>query len=145
MDKNIAIDNDEGCVKLKINESIYNIRAINAAAYAFLDKAYIIIDRENSEKIAVCLYPKENISIKNLGLEFYNELVSYRHYFDSQKENSETIKMIVERAVFSAAPTLLEEAEEQEINDLLNELEEEDDEEIRKIVKEIKNDKENKA
>jgi His-Xaa-Ser system protein HxsD len=132
------INKEKEFASLKINPKIYSLHVINSAAYSFLDEAYIILDGDPEKEILVSLYPKKSQELKKLGLEFSEQLINYKNYFDNLKENSEITKMIVERALFSANPKLLEEAEEEEINSLIKELELSDDKEIKEIVKEIK-------
>tara|TARA_Y100000034_G_C6855741_1_gene388860 strand:+ start:938 stop:1351 length:414 start_codon:yes stop_codon:yes gene_type:complete len=129
---------EDGSIKLVINSKVHNIDTVNAAGYSFLDKVYVVLDYEN-ENIIVKLYPKTNQDLKNLGLEFHNQLVNYSNFFNNQKINAETNKTIIERALFSANPGLIEEAEDQEVNDLLKELEDDEDEEIKQAVQDIKN------
>lgn len=112
--------------ELRVNAKIYSKEMIFSVGYVFLDKAYILLDQDKTN-IIVYLYPqKKNADLKTLGLEFCNELVNYGHYFARSKDNAETIKMIMQRALFSAAPSLVQEAENKEIEDLIRELEEEE-------------------
>ncbi|MCM8797238.1 MAG: hypothetical protein NC923_05095 [Candidatus Omnitrophica bacterium] len=120
----------EDFVKLCVDSRVYSKESIFAAGYIFLDRAYIYLDKEAVDKIGVWLYrkdKKENLDI--LGKEFYNELLNYAHYFSSLKTNAESLKLILQRALFSAAPSMVQEAEEKEIEDLIKELEEEEKQE----------------
>lgn len=102
-------------VQIDVDAKVYSLELIFAAGYVFLDRAYIILDRKK-DKILVYLYPqKKKKNLKKLGLEFFNELLNYAHYFSSLKRNSEAIKLIMQRAFFSANPTLAKKAEDQYI------------------------------
>ena len=127
LDKRMRIDKD--FVELEVNPKIYSKETIFAAGYIFLDKAYILLD-EVKGKIMVYLYPQdEKYNLKKLGLDFYNELLNYAHYFSRAKTNAEVVKSIMQRALFSAAPSLVKDAEDKEIQDLIKELEQEEENE----------------
>lgn len=114
-------------VKLIVDSKVYPLSTIYAAGYIFLDKAYIYLDKNKNGKIEVSLYAKKDKEdMDKLKKEFYNELLNYAHYFSSLKSNTETTKMLLQRALFSTAPSLVKEAEEKEIEDLIKELEEEE-------------------
>lgn len=120
------IEYGDDCARIKINSKVYPKETVFAAGYVYLDKAYILLDQEKDTIIAY-LYPRGNKSdLKKLSLEFYNELLNYAHYFSRTKANAEIIKSLMQRALFSTAPSLVQEAEEKEIEDLIKELEEEE-------------------
>jgi His-Xaa-Ser system protein HxsD len=124
--KKIRIEED--FVELEVNPKIYSKEAVFAAGYIFLDKAYILLDQIKNN-IIVYLYPQDKkCDLKKLGLDFYNELLNYAHYFSRAKANAETVKSIMQRALFSAAPSLVQEAEDKEIQHLIKELEQEEQE-----------------
>ncbi len=126
----------EGYAVISINPEIYSLPIIYSAAYVFLDKAYIVLDKENG-KITAYLKPKENEDIRKLAMDFYNELLNYAHYSQRVKENHEITKMIIQRALFSTDSTITQDIEEKEIEELLKELEKEEDEDVKEIIKEI--------
>lgn len=113
--------------QLRVNAKIYSKETIFAVGYVFLDKAYLLLDTDKND-IVIYLYPqKKSMDLKKLSLEFCNELLNYAHYFSRAAKNAEAMKMIMQRALFSAAPSLVQEAEEKEIEDLIKELEEEEE------------------
>ncbi len=122
----------EDCAELRVNSRIYSKETVFAVGYVFLDKVYILLDMDKND-IIIYLYPQEKKEdLKKLCLEFCNELINYAHYFFRVQQNAEAIKSIMQRALFSAAPSLIEEAEEKEIEDLIRELEEEGNDEKKK-------------
>jgi len=126
LNKKIKIDKD--CAELEVNSKVYSKEAVFSAGYIFLDKAYILLD-QIKDKIMVYLYPQDkNRDLKKLALDFYNELLNYAHYFARAKANAETVKNIMQRALFSVAPSLVKDAEDKEIQDLIKELEQEEKE-----------------
>jgi len=113
-------------IQLNVDSKVYSKETIFAAGYVFLDKAYILLDSDKGH-FNVYLYPQhKNSDLKKLALDFSNELMNYSHYFSRAKNNAEAIKAIMQRALFSVAPSLVQEAEEKEIQDLIKELEEEE-------------------
>jgi len=123
-EKHIKLSSDHA--EIVLNGKIYAKETVFAAGYVFLDKAYILLD-QSADKIFVYLYPQdEKTDLKKLAMEFYNELLNYAHYFTRVKANADAIKSLMQRALFSTSPSLVQEAEEKEIEDLIKELEEEE-------------------
>lgn len=124
------IKKEKNGVKLSVNPKVYPLSTIYSAGYVFLDRAYIYLDKDKKGNILVWLFSKnKKENLDKLGMDFYNELLNYSHYFSSLKANAETTKMLIQRALFSAAPSLIQEAEDKEIEDLIKELEEEEKQE----------------
>lgn len=116
-------------VEVRVNSEIYSLSAIYAAAYIFLDQAYIYFDKDNQkDRVIVFFFPRNKRgNIEELGFAFLNELLNYAHYSQSLKSNKEIVKLLLQRGLISAAPSLLQEAEEKEIDELMKELEEEEE------------------
>ncbi len=128
--------------ELRVNSQIYSKETVFAVGYALLDRVYILLDCDKDD-IIIYLYPqKKDADLRKLSLEFCNELLNYAHYFSRLKNNAEAIKLVMQRALFSAAPSLVQEAEEKEIEDLIKELEEETDEQNKADSTTPKKDKE---
>ena len=64
--------------------------------------------------------------LQKLALDYSDELLNYAHYFSSLKTNAENMKVLLQRALFSASPSIVKEAEEKEIENLIKELEAEE-------------------
>ena len=125
----------DGWVKVPVQTKAYPLQAIYSAGYVFMDKAYLYLDLEAKDKVVVWLKPKAKAGLDKLAMEFCQELLNYAHYFSSLKVNAESTKLLLQRALFSAAPSMVKEAEEKEIQDLIKELEQEEEKESRKPVK----------
>lgn len=119
----------EDYAEITLSAKIYSREVLFAVGYVFLDKVYILLDSRDSDIIAYIYAKQESSDLKQLSLEFCNELLNYAHYFSRAEKNAEAIKMVLQRALFSAAPSLVKEAEEREIEDLIRELEEEEENE----------------
>jgi len=128
MIKKGIVEKGKGYVKLSVDTDVYPLATVYSASYLFLDKAYIYLDKEDKSKVAIFIYPKKKAQdLSKITGEFYNELLNYAHYYTSLKANADAVKMLMQRALFSAEPSLAKEAEEQEIADLIKELEQEEE------------------
>jgi His-Xaa-Ser system protein HxsD len=121
-----VFEKKEEYAKVVLSKDIYPLPTIYAAAYAFLDKAFVLLDEETKGKIAVFIFPKDAADPKMRGKEFCNELINYAHYFTRAESNAAAIKTIMQRVLFSVNPKFAEEAEEMEIQQLLKDLEKEE-------------------
>jgi len=127
MDLKEKIRISDDYVVVSVNPKIYSLPTIYSAAYVFLDRAYIILDGDPEKEILVNLKPKNDYDLEKLGMEFYNELLSYANYSNRVKENNEIIRTIIQRALFSTDISLLDEVEQKEVEELLKELEDENE------------------
>ena len=145
--KPFFITNIEGrkCVQLLLSPKIYSLDTIFAAGYVFLDRCYLILDEDKNKNIKVIIFPKKsskNKDLEKLGMEFYNEVLNYAHYFSRAKATKGVVEKILQRVLFSASPALIEESEEREIQELLKELEKEE-KDLTSDFKEFENEKNN--
>ena len=117
----------EDWVKVPVNLKVYSLQSVHSSGYAFMDRAHVRLEEEKKDSIAVWLKPKkEKQDLQKLALEFSDELLNYAHYFSSLKTNAENMKVLLQRALFSASPSIVKEAEEKEIENLIKELEAEE-------------------
>jgi His-Xaa-Ser system protein HxsD len=126
----------DGWVKVPVKTKVYALSTVYSAGYVFMDKAYVYLDTEGKGDVAVWLRPKKKgADLDTLAMDFCQELLNYAHYFTSLKANAESTKLLLQRALFSAAPSLVQEAEEKEIQDLIKELEAEEKKDTTTSVK----------
>lgn len=125
--------------KIELKEQIYPLQSVYSVCYTFLDKAYFRLDKDNKGNILVYIKGKDDKKTKQIIDDFHNELISYGNYMNNFNSNKDAIKMIVEKALFASNPSLIEEAEQKEIDDLLKEIDDEEDDELKSILKEIDN------
>lgn len=117
----------DGWIKVPVNLKVYPLQSIHSAGYAFMDRAHVRLEEEKKDAVAVWLNPKnETKDLQKLALDFSDELLNYAHYFSSLKVNAENMKVLLQRALFSASPSIVKEAEEKEIENLIKELEAEE-------------------
>jgi His-Xaa-Ser system protein HxsD len=117
---------DDGWLKLTLDLKVYPLSTIYSAGYVFLDRAYIHLDMGGKGKVEIRLLPKnKKVNLNRLGMDFYNELLNYAHYHSRIKANTEVIKMIMQRALFSVNPSVLADTDDRKVDKLINELEKE--------------------
>lgn len=133
----LSVNQEEQAVSLTLPETTYSLTTLYAAAYVFIDRAYVHLDKKEGSFV-VTLYQKKGQDLDALGKTFLSELINQGHYFAQLEKTQEVTKMIVERAFFSTDPALAEKAEEEEIQELLQQLEQEGDPELKAIVQEMK-------
>jgi len=120
------INKRENYIKLRVSEKIYPKETIFAAGYVFLDKAFIVVDKDKQD-VLVYLFPKkEGQDLRRLGFEFTAELLNYAHYFNSARINAEAVKAIMQRALFLVPPPVAKVNKDKELEELIKELEKEE-------------------
>lgn len=118
---------DEGWIKVPVDLKVYPLQAVHSSSYAFMDRANIKLEEEKKDIVAVWIKPKnESQDLEKTALAFTDELLNYTHYFSSLKINADNMKTLLQRALFSASPSVVKEAEEKEIEALIKELENEE-------------------
>ena len=114
-------------IKVPVDLKAYPLQAIHSCGHAFMDRAHVKLEEEKKGVVAVWLKPKNaSQDFQRLALEFSDELLKSAHYFSSLKINAENMKILLQRALFSASPSIVKEAEEKEIENLIKELEAEE-------------------
>jgi len=119
----------EGELIININPKVYSLDMVYATAYAYLDRYYFLFDGNPDTEIVVKVSGKKKNDIQEVaklqwfGNEFMNELISISNYFKQLELNKDVVNAVLQRALFSAAPKLVEQAEEEEINKILAEVE----------------------
>jgi hypothetical protein len=117
----------EGWIKVPVDLKVYPLQSVHSAGYVFMDRAHVKLEEEKKDLVAAWLKPKKEAQdLEKLALEFSDELLNYAHYFSSLKTNGENMKNLLQRALFSASPSIVKEAEEKEIENLIKELEAEE-------------------
>lgn len=117
----------DGWIKVPVDLKVYPLQAVHSSGYAFMDKAFVKLEEEKKDVVAVWLKPKGIVKdLEIVALEFCEELLNYAHYFTSLKANGENMKTLLQRALFSTSPSMVKEAEEKEIENLIKELEAEE-------------------
>jgi His-Xaa-Ser system protein HxsD len=107
MEKHIILSKGEA--KLLVNPAVYPIEAVYSASFVFLDRAYLLLDKED-ENIVVMIKPKGSADPEKLALEFFNELINYSDYIARSSASADIKKLLLSRALFAGG--VFEENEE---------------------------------
>ncbi|MEA3430459.1 MAG: hypothetical protein U9R08_04255 [Nanoarchaeota archaeon] len=98
---NLDIDEKEGVCYISINPKIYPLDVISSAAYVFLDRAYLILDGDPDNEVVVEMRSKFGADLKQLGLEFNNELLNYLEYSKRAEKSLPIRTAIMQRALLT--------------------------------------------
>ena len=121
-----------------LDTKLYPLSSIYSACYVFLDRAYIRLEGDPQKEVKVVISAKEGENLELLEKEFHNELLNYLNYSQNLKENQDVVKLIVEKALFSASPKLTEEVEEKEIQELIEEFDKKESQAAKEVLEKAK-------
>jgi His-Xaa-Ser system protein HxsD len=95
----------EGTVQIEFDESFYPKDAIYGAAYVFIDRCYVHLDRSGDKRVRVTLRAKSGAASDSQALagEFENELLGQAWRLSIAAENRQMIESITARALGGAA------------------------------------------
>jgi His-Xaa-Ser system protein HxsD len=95
----------EGTVQIEFDESFYPKDAIYGAAYVFIDRCYVHLDRAGDKRVRVTLRAKSGALADSEALagELQNELLSQAWRLSIAAENRQLIESITARALGGAA------------------------------------------
>lgn len=102
----VAADTDAGSVSILVDEALYPLEALYGAAYVFIDRAYVFLDRPEAGRVRVVLSPKtegaEVEALRGLVGEFTNELLSCAWRHRITQENKALIESVTMQAIAGA-------------------------------------------
>jgi His-Xaa-Ser system protein HxsD len=108
----VEIELDRGAISLRVDSNLYPLEAVYAAAYVFIDRCYVFLDRSGADRVRVTLSPKsgklEGDAARDVVGEFANELLSCAWRAQIARDNRATIEAVTAQALSGArgAPTL---------------------------------------
>ncbi len=108
--KDFKIEAIGGFFQINLDPELYPLDVITSAAYSYLDKAYIFLSGDKNKEIIVNLKPKnETFNKEKITLEFSEALLNYLEYKNNYNNNKEIRQMILQRAIVTNDPEMLEE------------------------------------
>lgn len=117
------IDLDETRAILDVDAGLYPVEALYGAAYVFIDRCYVLLDRPEPTKLRVVITPKtlgdeaEGVLRQVVG-EFANELVSAAWRHQITQENRAQIESVTMQAIAGAmGPPTLDDLEDFDFTD----------------------------
>jgi His-Xaa-Ser system protein HxsD len=115
-------DIENGSVHLNIEQDVYPLDAVFAAAFTFMKTCWVFVDRPDPEHYRATLTPKDRATtaeqLEGVVGDFANELLScaYRHRL--AKENRATVEAVTFQALAGAmGPPTLDELEDFDFSD----------------------------
>ncbi len=95
----------EGAVQIEFDETFYPKDAIYGAAYVFIDRCYVHLDRAADKRVRVTLRAKSGAPMDSQALagELENELLCQAWRLSIASENRQLIESITARALGGAA------------------------------------------
>jgi His-Xaa-Ser system protein HxsD len=91
---------------LEVEDALYPLEALYGAAYIFIDRCYVLLDRPQAGRLRVTLAPKsgaaDETTLRALAGEFANELLSCAWRHEITKENRATIQAVTMEAIAGA-------------------------------------------
>jgi His-Xaa-Ser system protein HxsD len=108
----VSVDLAARAVSLRVDASLYPLGAVYAAAYVFLDRCYVLLDRPDAAHVRVSLSWKKGEppagALEAMAGEFANELLSCAWRARIAEENRAVIEAATARALSGAmgAPSL---------------------------------------
>lgn len=121
------INQKDNRITFWLNPKIYPPPVIHSAAYVFIDRAYVSLDKDSAKKIIVSLEGKEKLTksrLANLKGEFLNELLNNLVRESVFKKNKKTLEYIVGGAITAALekPKPEEESQNKEMLEIEREI-----------------------
>lgn len=99
---------EEKGLELTLNSRLYTAEAVMSAAYSFIDRAYVLLDKAKDGTV-VRLWPKEGHDLRVTEGDFYNEVLNEALRLKVAKQNQQVREMVINRALFAATNTNVEE------------------------------------
>jgi His-Xaa-Ser system protein HxsD len=94
-----------------VDLDIYPLEVVMAAGYSFIDRFYVLMDKEGQGRVRVSLSAKPSQSgalAAAVADEFSNELLSQALRHEIGKKHEKVREILLARALFGAAPKMAE-------------------------------------
>lgn len=115
-----SIDADH--VALTVDDTIYPLEAVYGAAYVFIDRCYVLVERPSDGRYRVTLSSKQPeadaAALRHLVGEFANELLACAFRHRITQDNRAVIEAVTKQALAGAmGPPSLDELQEFDFSD----------------------------
>lgn len=102
----VGVDNGENAVYLTADATVYPLEALYGAAYVFIDRCYVFVDRPRADAFRVTLSPKggpaDEATLRAFAGEFANELLSCAWRHKITEANRPVIEAVTTQALAGA-------------------------------------------
>jgi His-Xaa-Ser system protein HxsD len=101
----LSVNADDGKVEVEFDEGLYPLDAVYGAAYVFIDRCYVHLDRPRDGRVGVTLRlkPGSNLALTDLAGELQNELLGQAWRRQIMAESRLLIEQISTRALAGSA------------------------------------------
>lgn len=105
--KDLAVgDLAEGSVTLTVDAAVYPLEAVYGAAYIFIDRCFVLLDRPRAGSVAVTLTDKKGAAdaeaLRRMAGEFANELLTQAWRQKIVEENRVLLETVTTQALAGA-------------------------------------------
>jgi His-Xaa-Ser system protein HxsD len=98
-----SVDLAAGSVRLELDAELYPLEALYGAAYIFIDRCYVLLDKPSDGKFRATLAPKTaGADLRALAGEFANELLSCAWRHQITRENRAFVEQVTVAAIGGA-------------------------------------------
>jgi His-Xaa-Ser system protein HxsD len=101
-----TLDLTAGTAKLHVDATLYPLDALYGAAYVFIDRCFVFLERQGADGIVVTLSPKKGDAkedtLRALAGEFGNELLSCAWRHQITEANRAQIAAVTNQAIAGA-------------------------------------------
>jgi len=101
-----SVDLASGAARLELDETLYPLEALYGAAYIFIDRCFVLLDRPSAGRWRVTLSPKggpaDSQKLRALVGEFANELLSCAWRHQITQANRQVIEQVTVQAIGGA-------------------------------------------
>ena len=115
------VDVDDKRAIVDIDAGLYPVEALYAAAYVFIDRCYVLLDRPEPTKLRIILTPKDldgDVQLRDVVGQLANELVSAAWRHQITQENRARIESVTMQAISGAmGPPTLDDLEDFDFTD----------------------------
>lgn len=102
----VSADLADTSVSLTLDATLYPLQAIYGAAYIFIDRCFVFLDKPEEGKVRVVLAARESVeeeqALRALVGEFANELLSCSWRHQITEDNRTTIETVTMQAIAGA-------------------------------------------
>lgn len=101
----VTVDVTDASVHMQIDEALYPLQAVYGAAYVFLDRCYVFLDRPAPGRVRVTLTARgeaDPAALRALIGEFANELLSCAWRHQITQDNKVLLETVTMQAVAGA-------------------------------------------
>jgi len=115
----VSADSAAGAVHLTVDANIYPLDAVFAAAFTFMKRHWLFVDRPDADHYKVTLAAKDgDDDLGSIAGDFANELLSCAYRQRLAKESRATVEAVTFQAMAGAmGPPSLEELEDFDFSD----------------------------